>query len=381
MLDVRTLLAALGTGFLLMAFMGVYLSCLHREEKAIRYWAAGCLTIAVSDALLFFRPVLPDMLTIVGGNATTIAGGYLLYAGISAFDGLPKRLALGAALTAGGAALIAYWTYVDPNIRMRITTSTSIIALIMTLMAAHLLRPGIREHNLLRRILGVLFSALVLLSLVRIADVVMQPASSDLGIFSNSPLAAAWLMGLLAVTFLSSLDFLLMPGQRMQRQLNELVRLDELTGLLNRRAFNRDMQARPDGERPACVMLLDLDRFKHLNDLHGHAAGDAVLQGFAAMVTAQLRGGDVFARYGGEEFSILLPRTGADSAALVAERIRAAVERMEVRSGDALVGATVSIGIAEVGADGFEAAIIRADKALYRAKSLGRNRVELGEPA
>ena len=102
---------------------------------------------------------------------------------------------------------------------------------------------------------------------------------------------------------------------------------------------------------------------------------------FAAMVTAQLRGGDVFARYGGEEFSILLPRTGADSAALVAERIRAAVERMEVRSGDALVGATVSIGIAEVGADGFEAAIIRADKALYRAKSLGRNRVELGEPA
>src|SRR5688500_3480147 len=100
MLDIRTLMAALAVGFLLMAVQGAYVSFLHRDESAICYWAAGCLTLAVSDMLLFFRPVLPDFLTIVVGNMTTVAGGYLLYSGIAAFDGLPKRLGLGLALTA-----------------------------------------------------------------------------------------------------------------------------------------------------------------------------------------------------------------------------------------------------------------------------------------
>jgi hypothetical protein len=223
MLDVRTLLAALSVGFLLMAFMGAYLSVLHRDEKAIRYWAAGCLTIVV-------------------GNMTTVASGFLLYSGIAAFDRLPKRLGLGAVLTVAATGVIAYFTYVAPDIRVRVVVSTSAIAFIMGLMAALLLRPGIREHHLLRRILGVLFIGMILLSLARIGDVILHQDNPDLSIFSNSPLAAAWLMSVLAVTFLSSLDFLLMPGQRMQMQLNDLARIDELTGLLNRRAFNRRMQ-------------------------------------------------------------------------------------------------------------------------------------------
>ena len=377
MLDVRTLLAALSTGFLLMAFMGAYLSVLHRDEKAIRYWAAGCLTISISDMLLFFRPVLPDFLTIVVGNMTTVAGGFLLYSGIAAFDRLPKRLGLGMVLTATATGLIAYFTYVVPDIRVRIVVSTSAIAFIMGLMAALLLRPGIREHHLLRRILGVLFIGMILLSLARIADVILHQDNPDLSIFSNSPLAAAWLMSLLAVTFLSSLDFLLMPGQRMQMQLNDLARIDELTGLLNRRAFNRRMQQGTDAHPLSCVMLLDLDHFKRLNDVHGHAAGDAVLRGFATMVTSQLRREDVFARYGGEEFSILLPETTEADALMVAERIRAAVERMDVRFGEEILKTTVSIGIAPMADLSFEASLALADAALYRAKSLGRNRVEI----
>ena len=378
MIDVRTLLAALATGFLLMAFMGLYLSFLHREEKAIRYWAAGCLTIAVSDTLFFFRPVLPDILTIVLANSTTVAGGYMLYAGIAAFDRMPKRLWLGIGLTALSTGLIAYYTYVLPDIRVRIAVSTGAMALIMALMAAHLLRPGIREHHLLRRILGVLFCAVIGLSIYRIAAALLVERATDVTIFSNSPLAAAWLMSVLAVTFLSSLDFLLMPGQRMQRQLNELARIDELTGLPNRRAFNRQAEERARGERQSCVMLLDLDRFKQLNDLHGHAAGDAVLRAFAAMVTAQLRREDVFARYGGEEFSILMPNTAIEQAVLAGGRIREAVEQMQVRFGETALSTTVSIGVALMDEDGFDAALARADRALYQAKSLGRNRVEMG---
>jgi diguanylate cyclase (GGDEF)-like protein len=126
-------------------------------------------------------------------------------------------------------------------------------------------------------------------------------------------------------------------------------------------------------------MLLDLDHFKRLNDVHGHAAGDAVLRGFATMVTSQLRREDVFARYGGEEFSILLPETTEADALMVAERIRAAVERMDVRFGEEILKTTVSIGITPMADRSFEAALALEDTALYRAKSLGRNRVEISD--
>lgn len=378
MLDVRTLLAALSTGFLLMAVMGAYLAVLHRDEKAIRYWAAGCLTISISDMLLFFRPVLPDFLTIVVGNMTTVAGGFLLYSGIAAFDRLPKRLGLGLVLTATATGLVAYFTYVVPDIRVRIVVSTSAIAFIMGLMAAVLLRPGIREHHLLRRILGMLFIGMILLSLARIGDVILRHDTPDMSIFSNSPLAGAWLMSLLAVTFLSSLDFLLMPGQRIQMQLNELARMDELTGLLNRRAFNRRLRE-PSPGPSGCVMLLDVDRFKRFNDEHGHAAGDAVLRAFAENVTAQLRREDVFARFGGDEFSVLLPTADMDQACAVAERIRQGLERMDVRFGALTLKVTASIGVAPLTPDRLDQSLASADMALYRAKSLGRNRVERGD--
>jgi diguanylate cyclase (GGDEF)-like protein len=171
-----------------------------------------------------------------------------------------------------------------------------------------------------------------------------------------------------------------MPGQRMQMQLDELARMDELTGVLNRRAFNRRLRDEPQGAS-GCVLLLDVDRFKRLNDQHGHAAGDAVLRAFAGTVTAQLRREDVFARFGGDEFSVLLPTADMDQACAVAERIRLAIETMEVDFGDLTLKVTASIGAAPLAGDNLDHSLAEADMALYRAKSLGRNRVECGEDA
>lgn len=375
-LDVRTLLAVMATGFMLMALMGAYLSILHRDEKAIRYWAVGCLTISVSDMLLVLRPMLPEFLSIVVANVFTVAGGFLLFAGIAAFDRLPKRLPVGILLTVATAVLMSYWTYVVPDIRYRIITSTGVISILMAMMAVLLLRPGVREHHLLRRVLGVLFCMMILLSVARVVTVVAQ-GRADASIFSNSPLAGAWLMGLLVVTFLSLLDFLLMPGQRMQQQLHDLARMDELTGLLNRRAFNRRLDDGASGAS-GCVMLLDIDRFKRLNDQHGHAAGDAVLRAFAENVASQLRREDVFARFGGDEFSVLLPDTDIGQAVAAAERIRAAVARMETRFGDLVLTVTASIGVAPLSPGSLDQSLASADLALYRAKNTGRNRVEAG---
>lgn len=164
-------------------------------------------------------------------------------------------------------------------------------------------------------------------------------------------------------------------------QLEKQALSDALTGLPNRRAF--DAEAALTCARAArsgaltCVGVADIDFFKKVNDQYGHAAGDAVLAAVAALIGQASRATDFIARTGGEEFSLLFPAIGSDVALVVAERIRAAVEREAVAtSGGAQVRVTISIGLAQLapGAS-FTEALSRADAALYEAKNAGRNRV------
>jgi diguanylate cyclase (GGDEF)-like protein len=167
---------------------------------------------------------------------------------------------------------------------------------------------------------------------------------------------------------------------------------DVLTGWNNRRYLHVRLKeelarARRDGSHLVCLML-DVDHFKRVNDTWGHAAGDAVLQELAQRIDAQVRASDVAARYGGEEFVILLPSTDTASGVRIAERIRQAVAVAPYAlPGDEAATITASIGIAgvtpESGAEDLktigDALIARADVALYRAKSDGRNRVSVDE--
>jgi diguanylate cyclase (GGDEF)-like protein len=133
-----------------------------------------------------------------------------------------------------------------------------------------------------------------------------------------------------------------------------------------------------------CLLMIDVDHFKALNDTFGHSAGDMALQGVVTQISGLLRTQDLLARSGGEEFAILLPETSRDRGQLVAERLRAEVEGMDFRYEDSTLRLTVSIGVATLDphcAD-FEALMRRADSAMYTAKRLGRNRVAAhgGEP-
>jgi diguanylate cyclase (GGDEF)-like protein len=163
----------------------------------------------------------------------------------------------------------------------------------------------------------------------------------------------------------------------MMRQLEDLVATDELTGLFNRRHFlrlaTRELNAM-DADVVHGLALIDLDHFKRINDVHGHAAGDQVLQAFAAVASACLREGDVLARYGGEEFVVLLPDCNAERLTSCCERLRIAFTDVE------LIGISVShlslsagMTLLELG-DDLDDALHRADQALYRAKRDGRNR-------
>ncbi|MBB5204325.1 diguanylate cyclase (GGDEF)-like protein [Inhella inkyongensis] len=173
--------------------------------------------------------------------------------------------------------------------------------------------------------------------------------------------------------------------KRQSDLLRQLAFVDGLTGLHNRRALDErldaEMRHAARNDKPLSVLLLDVDFFKRYNDHHGHQAGDEALRRVAAALRgSMLRPADLAARYGGEEFACLLPETELDGALLVAERLRAAVEALQLPHGksDAAECVTVSIGVAgKPGRPGGEPghAWRAADLALYEAKRQGRNRV------
>ena len=166
----------------------------------------------------------------------------------------------------------------------------------------------------------------------------------------------------------------------------ELATRDELTGLINRRAM-LDLMALEHRRslrsgRPLLLAQLDIDHFKPINDQHGHAAGDRALQAFAGTVRASLRDTDVLARWGGEEFVLMLTDSSADQARGLLERIRQAVQALEIAHSAGSLQLTVSIGLAQhLPGDTVERTLERADQALYRAKALGRNRVVVAPAA
>ena len=170
-------------------------------------------------------------------------------------------------------------------------------------------------------------------------------------------------------------------GQEERLRAERLAQLDPLTGLNNRRAFydltsSHWSNALRHGH-DLSVILLDLDRFKQLNDVHGHAHGDAVLKAVGRVLKDGVRQGDVLARWGGEEFIVLLPETTGREAAALAERLRLAVAALRVPREGGETTVTASFGVAQLEDRGgtLDALIANADANLYRAKDEGRNRV------
>lgn len=168
--------------------------------------------------------------------------------------------------------------------------------------------------------------------------------------------------------------------RRYQARINALATTDVLTELPNRRGFdllaNQAIQEARRNQGPLCALLLDLDNFKQLNDSHGHLAGDEVLRGFARQLGDNLRQADIICRWGGEEFILLLKDTPPEQARQLGEKIRQHLEQSRFSYAGTELRTTASIGLAELQAgDALDQLIARADRALYRAKQTGRNRL------
>jgi len=172
----------------------------------------------------------------------------------------------------------------------------------------------------------------------------------------------------------------------LNRRLKEMAITDELTGLANRRVMIERLkscwEAAVRRNQPLACLVMDLDHFKRFNDTYGHEVGDIVLKSVADTLTRNARSIEPVYRCGGEEFVILCPDTNAEQALVAAERLRAGIEKTEIRHGDYVLSATISIGVAERDpvSQSADDLLRLADAALYKAKAEGRNCVRVSRP-
>ena len=303
----------------------------------------------------------------------------------------PSTLALLAA--AGGASA----EYVDREQTPMVGTSTPVPGLTWAVVAqiptteayaqvAQLRNSAFLLVSALLAVVGVLaylLGSVIVRPLVRLTAGAGAVAAGDLSV--DLPVAGRGEVGYLTEVFNDMVGRLRQSRQELDARNSELERLavtDLLTGLHNRRylldAFDKEIRRADRRDRPFCVVMIDVDRFKQYNDTYGHPAGDQVLVGMGRVIPEATRDLDVAARYGGEEFIVLLPECEVANGVMAGERIRTRLSR-ESFDGRTV---TISVGVAEFPMHGDSAAAVisAADEALYESKRLGRDRVTGAAP-
>lgn len=351
------------------------------EIGGLREWGLGLLCMVAGTVLLTLRGAVPQTLPVLGMNAMLLWGIGLSLIGTEKFYGRRPSWRLFHGVWLVGMGAFVWWLLVRPDFPARVAAFSTLVSVFYCRQAWLIARYGERRFPTL------FFGTLMLVQTLVVATrgvlaLFGGGTSVDLlrpGVFQNVYLATSSFMVLMLVV-----GFMTVATRRLQTILEQRSARDPLTQVLNRRGF-ADVYARERAlmqrERRATTLLsIDLDHFKSINDRYGHATGDRVLVHVAGVIGKALRASDHVARFGGEEFVVLLPDTGMERAGNVAERIQ---EVLRAPRKDGLPAYTASIGIAcqlsaEEDLDGI---LQRADGALYRAKALGRNRVEVAEPA
>jgi diguanylate cyclase (GGDEF)-like protein len=354
-------------------------------QRAAVLWSVYAALSAASfvflvDAMEPHVPATSEWLRAIG-NVTAVMGLMALQRGIWTFIGKPARnggqlLGLGFVLTASWIGLSA------ANGPVRVGVNSLVLVVLAVGMARDLHRYAVKALRL--RWPWMLPLPLWIAALVfayRGLRAVSAPASVILEMTVNSGLnvVSSFIYVVLSLSFHAML--MAMVIIRLVANLQRLSRHDGLTGLLNRRALEEALEAQVQRSRRGgeafCVLMLDADHFKSINDRFGHAVGDLALKHLSAVLRSHMREVDRVARFGGEEFLVLMPGLDLAEALPVAERLRALIASVPLPHGDATTTLSVSIGIAEWGGPQEESSrlLVRADAALYDAKQHGRDRV------
>ncbi len=376
MLDISTLMAVLALTTVTSVFGLLVASVLNRQVVAIRYWAFGLSIIVCGVALQSVRAYLPlwiSAVVITQGYFVLLWGARCYRLNRSAAGFLPVMVIT--TLTQG-----VLFFVLQASLRFSIMAHSAIVVVVAALMILELWR-----MQILQRALVWVWSAIwcmhALLYLRRFLLYQFDPAYIAASTFEAAEKVEA-LNYLEGIVFLYGFSLLcvILATRSLQEELKLQATRDPLTNLLNRRAFEeaalRQLAiSRREGEGVA-LLLMDLDKFKGINDAHGHSAGDEVLTTFAGHLAGQLRAQDLLCRFGGEEFVLLVPGADHASAEALAEHIRLHWQEQTFQTPQGALATTVSIGYICVndGAEqGLYRLIDRADQALYEAKQQGRN--------
>ena len=356
----------------------------NRAVTALLWWGLAYLCAACGAALLGSRGQIPDFWSINIANAALLATAGLTWCGLRRFDGRqvsPWYPLWGSVVWLMACSIGDFYQ----SMHARISLVSAIAAIYAVLGLRELWRS--RHDGMLSRWLAIGlfgFHGIVYLVRIPITWLVELPPGGGL-------LQLKWLpfgiLEALVYAFATAFVLLTMTKERAEARHKRAAVIDPLTGVPNRRGFTdlaeQLLERCRVGQRPVSLLLFDLDHFKSINDTFGHQVGDDFLVEFCRVAQHRLGSEDVFARLGGEEFACILPGAKPQAALTVAERIRTDFDAVRRIVGNAQVHATVSVGIANSADEGNEltAMLGAADKALYRAKAKGRNRVEGRRPA
>jgi diguanylate cyclase (GGDEF)-like protein len=337
------------------------------------------LVLAAGLILTGMRGIQADWLTIIIGNTLGLSGFFGSYSSIRIIlerKPLIAQWMLVAAVTAIGSWIAAYHFSDIRLLRIFISSITSAVLALIT----YELLVVCKQPGLARIVGGVTSLCMLAINLIRIGLWISNPQPILIGQTADELEQIFWLI-LFAGASMTGVNFSLMCNDVFNAELRQMVATDPLTGLANRRRLlergTEEVNRATRFHHSLSLMMIDIDHFKAVNDTWGHTVGDVVIKQAAASFMSSIRDVDLAGRWGGEEFIVILPETSLATALDVGERLRQMSDETPVPiNRDQSIPYSVSIGVVQLRADEtIDTLIDRADKAMYRAKQEGRNRV------
>jgi diguanylate cyclase (GGDEF)-like protein len=381
-LDVRTLFIVSISVTMVLGFLLLFAWYQNRGIRALGWWSASHFLMCAGAGLLGARGFIPDVVSIDIANALILVSCGVGWGGARLFD---ERTVPVSGVLAGAILwlLACQLPMLSESINARIMLSSVIISAYSIGTGCEIWRGRGVEPLMSRWPLSAtqfVHGAVYALRIWLVFAFPVAPGGTFFSVAWFSIIALESLLYLIVASFM----ILAMAKERSELVHKTNAMLDPLTNIPNRRAFldvaMRRMRQRSRNPEPVTALLFDLDHFKKINDRFGHSVGDEVLRIFTAKAAAECRSTDIMGRLGGEEFGALLFGASEGAAVGTAERIRRALMVATAEIDGKHVDATVSVGVAVLGADSVEDVaelLSRADNALYLAKERGRNRVEV----
>jgi len=378
-------ISLLNPGIGLLFAIAFFLLWLNHRERYVAYAAWAYVATAAAFLIQDLSPVLPMELQRLPANFGFLATGALFAAAILTRYALPVPWRAMAVTIAISMAVFTWFLLVQPSIAARIY-SVSIGAGVIALMIVRALWPLERPYFIDKVLFWVATLSALNLILRPIVILSLGGGFDNYVGFQQSVYWTTVQFSQAMVSIVAAISLMVAVAIDMIGALQRQADDDDLSGLLNRRGFEaaagKALRRCADEGRPAALLIADLDKFKQVNDTHGHAVGDAIIAAFGAHVRAAGEDGLIAGRIGGEEFALLLPGAGIEAARQLAEAVRTGLAPACAGRIPPALTPTTSIGLAvNIPGAGLSQLMRQADEALYVAKRAGRNCVRTFAPA